>query len=207
VWTYLAAGVGFAFAAAVQPGPFQAFVIAETLRRGARRAWPAAFAPLVSDAPILLVCLTMLSRVPPSLVRVLHLAAAVYLAYLAWGAYRTWRRSRETAFDPAASAGSSSGTLFKAAAVNFLNPNPWLGWSLVMGPLLLDGWAAAPPHGVALVAGFYVTMVACQLGLILLVSSARRFGSAVVSGGQAAAAVALGAFALYQLWLGLRAVG
>lgn len=34
MWTYLVLGAGFAFAAAVQPGPFQTYLIGETIARG-----------------------------------------------------------------------------------------------------------------------------------------------------------------------------
>ncbi len=202
MWTYLTIGCGFAFAAAVQPGPFQTYVISETLRRGVRRALPAAFAPLISDAPIVAVCLLAVSRIPPSFLRGVRLAGAAFLFTLAWGAYRNWRHP-----SPDASGDAGPGTLLKAALVNFLNPNPWLGWSLVMGPLLLKGWAESPSHGAALIVGFYLTMVACQVGLIVLVSSARSLDAGVARGGQAAAVVALAAFAVYQLWLGLSAGG
>lgn len=44
--TYLILGITYAFAAAMQPGPFQTYVIAQTLSRGWKRTLPAAFAPL-----------------------------------------------------------------------------------------------------------------------------------------------------------------
>ena len=45
-----ALGATLAFAAAVQPGPFQTFLIAETLARGWRRTLPACLGPLYSTA-------------------------------------------------------------------------------------------------------------------------------------------------------------
>ncbi len=199
--TYLILGAGFAFAAAVQPGPFQTFLIGETVARGWRRTLPAAFAPLLSDAPIFAAAVLVLSRVPEGAVRVLHLAGALFLFYLAWGAYRTWRR-----FDPDRPPEAAGGhaTLFKAAFVNFLNPNPWLGWTLVMGPLFLEGWRVAPSHGIALVAGFYGTMVLSLAGLITLFAFASRLGPRVNKVTLGLSVVALAGFGVYQLWLGLR---
>jgi len=195
-------GAALAFAAAVQPGPFQSFLVAETLARGWRRTLPAALAPAVSDVPIAAVALLALSRMPDSVVRVLHLAGALFLSYLARCAFRAWR-----AFDPDVEPGpgAARGTLLKAVTVNFLNPNPWLGWTLVLGPLFLEGWRATPARGVALVAGFYGVMILTLAGIITVFSLARRLGPRVNRAMLGLSVVALAAFALYQAWLGLRA--
>jgi threonine/homoserine/homoserine lactone efflux protein len=197
--TYLVLGAGFAFAAAVQPGPFQAYLLAEALGRGWRRTLPAAFAPLLSDGPILAVALLVLTQIPLHLVRLLHLAGAGFLFYLAWGAWRTWRRGSAGAVDPQ----QGAGTLLKAALVNFLNPNPWLGWSLVMGPLFLEGYRAEPARGYALLLGFYATMIGCLMVLIVLFAQARRLDERWRRWTMGLSAAALAGFAVYQLMLGL----
>ena len=71
MWNYLMLGAVLAFAAAVQPGPFQTFLVSETLSRGWRRTVPAAFAPLLSDAPIVAVALLVLTRIPGEMIRIL----------------------------------------------------------------------------------------------------------------------------------------
>jgi FtsH-binding integral membrane protein len=63
--------------------------------------------------------------------------------------------------------------------VNVLNPNPYISWSLVLGPLLLKGWREAPSHGVALLAGFYGTMVLGLAGTIALSATAGNLGPRV----------------------------
>lgn len=64
MWLYLLQGIGYGFAAAAQPDPFQTYLISQTLLKGWKRTLPAAFAPLVSDGPIIALCLLVLSRVP-----------------------------------------------------------------------------------------------------------------------------------------------
>lgn len=197
---YFILGATLAFAAAVQPGPYQTFLIAETLARGWRRTMPACLGPALSDVPIAAIAILVLSRMPAGAVRALHLAGALYLFWLAWGSYRTWR-----AFDPAREpeAGRPGGTLLKAVTVNFLNPNPWLGWTLVMGPLFLDGWREAPSHAVALVTGFYGVMTLTLAAIITLFSFARRLGSRLNRAALGLSVLALAGFGIYQLWLGL----
>jgi hypothetical protein len=87
-----------------------------------------------------------------------------------------------------------------------LNPNPYLAWSLVMGPLLLRGWREDPANGVALVVGFYVTLISTTGGIILLFVAIRRLGPKVNRILIGVSAIALAGFGLYQIWLGASAL-
>lgn len=195
MWTYLVIGVTFAFAAAAQPGPLQSYLVNQSLLRGWKRTLPAACAPLVSDGPIMAVALLVLTHVPPLFVRALRAAGGLFLLYLAIGAYRSWRDLRPSEAPPS---GGRAQTLTGAIVVNLLNPNPYLGWSLVMGPTFLRGWREAPGHGVALLVGFYATMVVGLSATILLASAAGRFGLKLRRALLGLSALALFGFALYQ---------
>ena len=198
---YLILGSTYAFAAAVQPGPYQTYLISQALSHGWRRTLPAALAPLLSDVPIIVLVLLVLSRLPFALEQALRCAGGGFLLYLAWRAFRTWRAYRLAAEDGAATARRS---LLSAALVNLLNPNPYLGWSLVMGPLLLKGWREAPVNGVALLVAFYGTMVVASVGIIVLFAGARSLGPRVARGLVGLSAAALACFGCWQLWWGAR---
>jgi len=71
---FLIQGIGLGLAAAVQPGPLQTFLTTQALTKGWKRAWPAAFAPLVSDGFIISVVLVVLSQIPAWIQRFLYLA-------------------------------------------------------------------------------------------------------------------------------------
>jgi threonine/homoserine/homoserine lactone efflux protein len=200
---YLVFGLTYGFACAVQPGPFQAYLVSLALAHGWRRALPAALAPLLSDGPIALAALFVLSHLPGRALQGLRLAGGAFLLYLAYGAYRSWRDAREAA---SRDAGSPARNLFQAAVVNLLNPNPYLGWSLVMGPLLLKGWREAPASGIALVVSFYATIVLAQAGIVMLSAGARKIGPKASRPLVGASAVALAAFGIYQLWTGAAAL-
>ena len=64
MWLYIVQGIGYGLAAAAQPGPFQTYLISQTLVKGWKRTLPAALAPLLSDGPIIALCLLVLSQVP-----------------------------------------------------------------------------------------------------------------------------------------------
>lgn len=160
---HLLLGGGLAFAAAVQPGPLQAFLVARAAATGWRRTLPACLSPLLSDGPIALVSLLLLNQLPPSFQLVLRAAGGLLLLYLAGATFLQWRR-------PAGPlpGGSAPRTLLEAALVNLLNPNPYLGWSLVLGPAVLAAWRESGTSALALMAAFYGTMCLTLAGLVLL---------------------------------------
>jgi threonine/homoserine/homoserine lactone efflux protein len=89
VFAYILQGMAYGFAAATQPGPFQTYLILQALKRGWKRTLPMALAPLLSDGPIILLVLLVLTQVPLWLVRSLRVAGGFFLIYLAIGAWRT----------------------------------------------------------------------------------------------------------------------
>jgi threonine/homoserine/homoserine lactone efflux protein len=143
-----------------------AFLLARTAAAGWRRTLPACLAPLLSDGPIVLVSLLLLSRLGPSFTVVLQAAGGVLLLYFAGVGFRQWRR-REVA----ASGGPAPRTMVEAALVNLLNPNPYLGWSLVLGPTLVAAWRESAVDAFAFVASFYGTMCGTMAAFVLLVGA------------------------------------
>jgi threonine/homoserine/homoserine lactone efflux protein len=198
---YIVFGATFAFAAAVQPGPLFAFLVSQTLRLGWRHTLPAAFSPLLSDIPIVIVVLLALSRLPSWFTRVLQFAGGVLLLYLAFQAYRRWR-GYEAASESIKKESVPKGVL-QAALVNILNPGPYLGWGLIMGPLALKGWREAPANAIALIVTFYTVMIVSLAAIIVLFGVARNLGPRIVRVLRAASVVGLAAFGCYQLWAGI----
>jgi threonine/homoserine/homoserine lactone efflux protein len=196
---YLIFGATYAFAAAVQPGPLMTYLISQTLCGGWRRSIPAALAPVVGDGPIIVLVLVVLSRFPMRAVGWLRLGGGVFLFYLAARAFRAWRAYSSA---PASEQCSGRRSLANAVVVNLLNPNPYLGWSLVLGPLLLKGWRESPSHGLALVLAFYGTITVCLAGIVALFAGAQSLGPRVGRVLVGVSAVALAAFGCYQLWAG-----
>lgn len=196
VITYLVLGVTYAFAAAVQPGPLQACLASLALSQGWRRALPAALSPVVSDGPIIVLVLLVLSRIPAWAREALGFAGGFFLLYLAVMAFRAWRESGGSrSRDPV----SARRGLLMAVVVNWLNPGPYLGWALVMGPLLLKGWREAPANGLALLVSFYATMVLTLAGFIIAFAAFGRIGPRVSRWLIGASAVALAGFGVYQI--------
>jgi threonine/homoserine/homoserine lactone efflux protein len=200
MWIYLLQGIALGFAAAAQPGPFQTYLISQSLSRGWRHTLPAALAPLISDGPIIALCLLVLSQVPAWLERVLYGVGGVFILYLAYGAFQSWQR-----FDPAqkpAAVGQQS--ILQAALMNTLSPGPYIFWTLITGPILVAGWRASPVIGLGFLAGFYVMLVGGLAAIILVFGLAARFGPRVKHSMLGVSALALLVFGLMQLGRALR---
>jgi threonine/homoserine/homoserine lactone efflux protein len=169
---YLIIGGGLGFTAAIQPGPLQAFLISRVSAYGWRRTLPASLAPVLSDGPIALVALLFLSQLPPITFSILQVAGGVLLMYLGVSALRQWRRAEDMA-----QVDSEPRTLLAAVLVNLLNPNPYLGWALVLGPAALAAWGERPVYAVGLIVTFYGLMVLMMALFIVLVGTVRFLGS------------------------------
>jgi threonine/homoserine/homoserine lactone efflux protein len=196
---YLLLGATYAFAAAVQPGPFQTFLVSSTLTHGWRRTVPAVVAPILSDIPVISLVLLVLTHVPPLVAQLLRLSGGLFLLYLAARAFVAFRTYRAPTVGRAS---DTTRTVLQAAVVNLLNPNPYLSWSLVLGPLLLQAWREAPANAFALVASFYGTMMASTAVILIPFAGARALGPRVGRAMVGLSALALAAFGVYQVWTG-----
>ena len=200
---YLISGMTYGFAAAVSPGPLSMYLMSQAVSKGWRKAMPVAFSPLITDGPVAILVLAILSQIPAGFVSYLRVLGGVlilYLAYEAWKSYRTF--SPENL--PAAETAPNS--LLKAVLINWLNPNVYIGWSLILGPIVLSGWHKAPANGVALLAGFYATIVAVMAGMALLFAASKWLSHQVRKNMIGISAVALAGLGLYQLWRGISAL-
>lgn len=188
-------GAALGLSAAMLPGPFRAFIVSEAARRGWRRTLPVALAPLLSDGPVLVLVFLLVSRFPDPLLQLLRVAGGVFVGYLAYGAVRALVRG------PPADEGY--GGVLKGAVLNLLNPNPWLFWGLVGAPIVVGAWQAAPQHAIGFMAAFYGVMVAATGAMIVLFGSAAGWGRSFRRVLMVVSVVALAAFALIQVAVGL----
>jgi len=201
MWIYLLQGIvfGMAAAAASQLGPFLTYLISQSLINGWRRTLPAALAPLISDGPIIALCVLVLSQVPAGMERALYAVSGAFILYLAFGSYTSWRRSAM----PVMVESTARQSVWKAALMNVLNPGPYIFWTLVSGPILVSGWRESPVKGIGFLAGFYLTMVAVLAAVILGFGLASRFGPRVSRAMLGLSTLALLLFGAFQIFRAL----
>jgi len=191
-------GLALGFSAAAQPGPFQAYLLAQSLRNGAPRTLPVVLVPLVSDPPVIAAVLAVLAQVPAGFLRVLQIAGGAVVLWLGAGALRA--AARPPAPDPAHAPPRG---FLRAVFVNLTNPNAWIFWSLVGGPILAEAWRAAPARAAVFLAGFYLLLVGGNAALVILAGQASRLGPGFARGLGAASGLALVAFGLWQVGRGV----
>lgn len=196
--TYLVQGITLGFSAAVSPGPFQAYLLAQATAHGWRKTVFAAFAPLVSDGPIIALLLLVLAQTPEWFLRALNFAGGVFLLYLAYGALQTFRH-----YSGALNANVSEHNLFKAALMNALSPGPWIFWSVLAGPLLLEAWQKSFGDALVFVVSFYALLIGGNILFVSLFATARKFGARVTRVLNGVAAAALFIFGVFQIWRGI----
>jgi threonine/homoserine/homoserine lactone efflux protein len=200
MFAYLTRGLVLGFSAAAQPGPLQAYLLSQTIANGWRRTLLATFAPLLSDGPIILLVLLVLTRTPDWFLNGMQVLGGLFLLYLAWGAYRSYKNT--VAFETP-SANTTNQSIVKAALMNGLSPNPYIFWGTIGGPLFIAGWRQSPTHGLSFMAGFYVMLIGGFMAFVALFAIAKNLDPRVSRLLSLASALALLLFGLYQLWLGI----
>jgi threonine/homoserine/homoserine lactone efflux protein len=195
---YLIQGLSLGLSGAASPGPFQAFLIGQSLKGGWRRTLPAAMAPLISDGPIILLMVLVLTRMPEGVLRMIRLVGGLYVLYLAWISFKAFRTYRVQEVQ-----GQTHRTLWQAVGTNLLSPGPYIFWSALAGPVLVSGWKENPSRGLIFLFGFYFAMVGGLSLLVVLFGAARHLGPRVNRTLIGVSALGLFGFGIYQIWQGL----
>ena len=200
MFLYLLQGLGYGGAAAAQPGPFQAYLLSQTLKNGLRSTLVAALAPLMSDGPIVLLVLLVLTQMPDWFVAALGFGGGFFLLFLAYKAYRSAREMMVTAVAELPTPKKQS--IREAALMNMLSPNAYIFWSTIAGPIFLEGWRQAPSHGLAFMLGFYGALIGGFMSFVVLFGILGQASPRLNRVLGFVSAVALFGFGLYQIWLG-----
>ena len=168
--TYLSAGIALGLSAGFSPGPLLTLLLSQTVKHGPKEGAKVAFAPLITDFPIMVVStllLTSFSNYRPVLAGV-SIAGGMFLFYLVYESFRT--SGFKVTVDEAAPRSLLRGTM-----VNALNPHPYLFWMTVGAPILLKGWAQSPLLPAIFLGTFFGCLVGSKVLLAILVGKSRQF--------------------------------
>jgi threonine/homoserine/homoserine lactone efflux protein len=194
-------GAALALSATIMPGPFQAFLLSKSLQNGWRKTLPAAFAPVITDGPIIGLVLLILTRFPTLILYVFHIAGGLFILYIAKGIFQSLKLE-DMAPEPSEAAARKS--LFQAMVMNALNPNPYIFWSVVGGPIILSAWREAAGVAIGFLVGFFGTFVVGLSVLIILFATAGKLNPNANRILRLIAAVSLLGFGVYQIYHGVR---
>ncbi len=200
---YFLQGAALGFSAAATPGSLQTLLISETLLGGFKRGARITLAPLITDAPIIIAVLFVLQRVPPIAVQLLSLAGGLFVLYLAWSLFKQWRRHVPLQVNVEGAQPIGWRGLWRASIVNWLNPNPYIFWTLVGGPTLIAALNQSIGYGVAFLVGMYGVFIGSMLIIVAVFHFARNLGPRVVRGLLLISIVVLAIFGVVLLQRGL----
>ena len=158
-----------------------ALAISTTLRRGLRAGLAVACGPLVSDALIIALSVTVVSQLPSRALDILSLVGGVVIA--AFGLETLWSARtadvttmREVQPPPSRGrlASLASQPLAQATVINLLNPAPWIFWITAGSALLLSFWDRSPALAVGYLVAFYVGLVGSKALVVLGIAAGRH---------------------------------
>ncbi len=196
--------LGFALGlfAGMVPGPFLTLVATTSLQNGLRAGVRVALIPLLTEIPVLLVSVFVLTQLSNSVLRWIGVAGGVLVLYMAW---KVERDARDAGFG-GGEIESLRGHYLRVALVGLLGPAPWVFWFLIAGPLFLNRWHVSPWHGL----GFVVAFFLCFVGMMILVAwgvasgrkkMSRKWYRRALRGAGVVLAV-VGCVLIWQAWVG-----
>jgi threonine/homoserine/homoserine lactone efflux protein len=174
--TIILPAISLGFSATSMPGPMQAYLLNVTLNYGWRRGLLIIFSPLIIDGPIILLTVFVLGSIPDWAIQAIRVVGGLLLLWIAWGAWQQLRAGVSFAAGEDKLKGnvSTPKILGTALAMNAVSPGPYLFWSTVNGPLLLQALDISIWAALAMLIGFYGTFLG---GLALLVIVFSKLGT------------------------------
>ncbi len=205
MFLYFIQGIALALPSTLVPSPLKVFLISEALENSWQPTLPACFVPLVTDGPIIVLALVVLTQTPTWFLDTLLVLGGFFILYLVTRIIKILRADTPALKAPPAQARRQS--FLKAIGINFLNPNPYILWFVVAGPIVLQGWREQSFWvGSSLIVGFYTTFVLGLVALVLIFAKVGEINPRLNKGLSAIAAVGLLIFGVYQIVTGLSAL-
>jgi len=168
-FTFLVSGIIFGLSSGLIPGPLLTLVISETLKHGIREGIKISIVPLLSDLPIVLVTiliLTRLSDIRPAL-GIISILGTIFLIYLAIESL-SFRGS-----DIDAEAKPQS--VKKGLITNLLNPSPYIFWLSIGAPTVVKAMDIGLLSAFLFIFSFYFSLVGSKIIVAFVTGRSRHF--------------------------------
>ena len=162
---YSIMGALLGLSAGFAPGPLSTLVMSETIRHDIRAGIKVALAPLITDPPIIVLSVFVLSRLSgfDEILGMVSMVGGSLVFFMGIKSMqvRAGALGEETV---------KSRSLLKGILVNFLSPHPYLFWLSVGAPAVTK---AAQSTGIfaaiGYLTGFYLMLVGAKIGMAVMV--------------------------------------
>lgn len=163
---FLSTGCLLGLSAGFAPGPLSTLVLTQTLQYGKAEGLKVAVSPIITDVPIILLCLLVLSKLSnfDIALAVISFAGATFVAYLGIDSIRT------KGLDNNISGQVKPQALKKGIITNILSPHPYLFWMTIGTPLIFKALNVSIIATILFLGSFYICIVGSKVLIALLVA-------------------------------------
>jgi threonine/homoserine/homoserine lactone efflux protein len=170
VIAFLSVGVGLGLYAGFSPGPLLTLIIAQTIRHGPKEGVKVAFAPIITDFPIILISTFLLVYLSNYkwILGIVSILGGVFLVYLAYTSIKT--RGVEVNMDE-----EMPYSFMKGAIVNALSPHPYVFWITIGAPTIIKGLAESYLATVLFGGSFFGCLIGSKVLLAVITGKSRHF--------------------------------
>jgi len=167
---FITIGAILGLSAGCTPGPLLTLVISETLQRNVHAGIKVALSPIITDLPIILFTVFLLSRLADfqNVLGIITLTGGLFVLFLGYERLRTTSAAfhcEKTGLNP----------LSKGMLANALSPHPYLFWLSVGAPVTTKAIGHSLLAPLAFIISFYTVMVGSKIVLALIVGKSRSF--------------------------------
>ncbi|MCF6246088.1 MAG: LysE family transporter [Desulfobacula sp.] len=161
-------GMVLGLSAGLAPGPLLTLVVSETIQHDIRAGIKVALAPLVTDLPIVVLTVFILSRLSGfhTVLGSISIVGGVVVMGMGIGGIRT--KGLEIQIEK-----SRPHSLLKGVLVNVLSPHPYLFWLSVGAPTMAKANKVHLFAAVLYVIGFYLFLIGSKIVMAVLVGKSK----------------------------------
>ena len=158
-----AAGIALGIIEGIKPGPLLAMVIRESLSKGLKAGMWTAAAPIFTDGPMIIASLFLASwmATQPSVLFSISLLGALFLIKMGIECFSLEPPDPDSDPDP-------SGSFKRGVLTNLLNPNVYMFWFLIGGPLMASAAEQEPLAPVLYAICFLITIILVKASIAWL---------------------------------------
>jgi len=161
-------GMTIGLAAGLSPGPLITLVISETLTKGKKEGIEVAVSVLISELPIILFVLVILSSIAEKTIPlgVISLLGACFLIYLGLLNLRANVKESRNHL-------GEDNALLRGITANLLNPNAYMFWLTIGGPRILESVRVHSSVAIFFIFGFYMMLVGSKIAVAIVVDKSK----------------------------------
>lgn len=170
-WSFLLSGIILGLSGGLSPGPLLTLVISQTLIYGIKEGMKIALSPLLTDLPIIVASVGMLSL----LTNMSHVIGAIYVAGGLFLAYLGYESLTVKGLELESVNIEHARSIQKGVITNFLNPAPYMFWITIGSPMILNAYQSNITSVIFFISGFYVFLTSSKLLVAIMTGKFRKF--------------------------------